>query len=154
MTRSGDLGRDAENGIVRYLRANGFPYAERRRLMGQHDQGDITGTPGLVWQSKGGAAAHDPTPDKVAKWWQATRLQTVAAGADYGVLVCKRSGYGESRAGQWWAYLDLHTVLELTGCLGPRVHDNLPNPVVRMTLADATHLLRHAGYGDSLEESA
>ncbi len=70
---------------------------------------------------------------------------------DYGLLVVPRGG----EVGQWWAYLDLHTVLELTGCLGPRVHDNLPNPVVRMTLADATHLLRHAGYGDSpVEESA
>ncbi len=76
---------------------------------------------------------------------------TRTAEADYGLLVVPRGG----EVGQWWAYLDLHTVLELTGCLGPRVHDNLPNPVVRMTLADATHLLRHAGYGDSLvEESA
>ncbi len=149
------IGTAAETAVVRYLRANGFAGAERRALAGSSDLGDVTGCGALVIEVKGGRAAEAATPPVIDRWMAETRTETRNAEADYGLLVVKRIAVSHLRAGQWWAYLDLHTVLELTGCLGPRVHDNLPNPVVRMTLADAVHLLRHAGYGDSpVEESA
>ena len=41
-----------ESALVKWLRANGFPHAERRALHGAHDKGDITGIPGLVIEAK------------------------------------------------------------------------------------------------------
>ena len=55
--RPKDIGTAAETAVVRFLRDNGFPLAERRALHGSTDRGDITGTPGLVWEVKGGDAA-------------------------------------------------------------------------------------------------
>jgi hypothetical protein len=40
-------GRDTENSCVEYLKAWGVLHAERRRLTGSKDCGDITGWPGV-----------------------------------------------------------------------------------------------------------
>ena len=45
-------GTSWETAIVRALVAHGWPYAERRRLAGAHDKGDISGIPGLVIEAK------------------------------------------------------------------------------------------------------
>ena len=50
------IGTRAETAVARYLAANGFPHAERRTLRGREDAGDITGTPGVCWEVKGGEA--------------------------------------------------------------------------------------------------
>lgn len=41
-----------ETEIVEVLIANGWPHAERRRLSGAHDKGDIAGVPGIVIEAK------------------------------------------------------------------------------------------------------
>ena len=52
-----DIGTAAESAVVKVLREHGFPHAERRALHGSIDLGDITGTPGLAWEVKGGTTA-------------------------------------------------------------------------------------------------
>lgn len=56
MTRSRKTARQAgtkwETTIVRALVAAGWPYAERRRLAGVQDRGDIAGVPGVVIEAK------------------------------------------------------------------------------------------------------
>lgn len=47
-------GRETENMVVAWLRARGYAHAERRRLRGVLDVGDITGVPGLVIEAKKG----------------------------------------------------------------------------------------------------
>ncbi|NAE18288.1 hypothetical protein, partial [Enterococcus hirae] len=66
--RPRDIGTAAETATVRYLRTAGFPHAERRALRGTHDCGDITGTPGLAWEVKGGQAAKGASDGQVAQW--------------------------------------------------------------------------------------
>jgi hypothetical protein len=98
VNRAGDKGRLAENGLVDYLQANGFPYAERRRLTGSKDKGDVSGTPGLCWEAKYAGAA--------PKWWEwikETQLEQTNALADYGILVIKPTGVGVTRAHLWYA---------------------------------------------------
>ncbi len=147
------IGTAAETAVVRYLRANGFAGAERRALAGSSDLGDVTGCGPLVIEVKGGRAAEAATPPVIDRWMAETRAEMRNADAHYGLLVVKRIAVSHRRAGLWWAYLDLHALLELTGCAGG--HDRISNSVLRMTLADAVHLLRYAGYGDNLaEESA
>lgn len=56
MTRSRATAKKAgtswESAIVDGLIAFGWPYAERRRLSGSADKGDIAGIPGLVIEAK------------------------------------------------------------------------------------------------------
>lgn len=49
-------GRATENQAVEWLREQGWVNAERRRLHGSADQGDITGIPGMCIEVK--SAAH------------------------------------------------------------------------------------------------
>jgi hypothetical protein len=45
-------GTEWETAIVKALVSCGFPHAERRRLAGAKDRGDIAGVPGLAIESK------------------------------------------------------------------------------------------------------
>lgn len=46
--RAGERGTRWETTVVTYLQDNGLPGAERRRLRGKRDAGDLTGVPGWV----------------------------------------------------------------------------------------------------------
>src|SRR5271155_4049226 len=45
-------GSKFEVDVVEYLKANGFPHAERRALRGIHDAGDVAGIGGWVCEGK------------------------------------------------------------------------------------------------------
>lgn len=150
------IGTESENGVLGFLLANGFPYAERTALKGGHDTGDITGTPGVCWQVKGGEQAHKASDLDIETWMAELHKQTAnSAHAELGVLVVKRSGYGKQRAGDWWAYLSQGTLLRLglNGTYDTKLHllpDWLEAVPLRMHLRDAVGLLRWTGYGDPL----
>lgn len=145
MNRSGQRGTAAETAVVRAIAQLGFPHAERRRLRGRDDAGDITGTPGVCWEVKGGNAARNASDAQVAAWLDETERERVNAGADVGVLVLQRAGKGAANAGQWWA---------LFRSWQPPYPppDGGPAPVVRMTLADACLVLRVNDFGTPLDE--
>lgn len=103
--RSKDIGTAGESSVVRYLQTNGFPHAERRALRSRYDCGDITGTPGLVWEVKAGDAARNASDGQVDRWLAETETERVNARADIGILVVVRKGIGEKNAGRWWAIL-------------------------------------------------
>lgn len=145
------IGTETESAVVAYLRANGFPTAERRALAGVHDLGDIIGTPGVAWECKGGKAAATASDGQVAAWLTETQTERANSRSDIGVLVLKRTAIGPERAGQWWAVLTVRDVLLLTGVL--HGHPAEPRPI-RMHLHTAVELLRAAGYGTPLEEEA
>lgn len=149
--KSGRIGRQTENGASGFLVTSGaWPHAEPRVLHGAYDQGDITGTPGVCWQVKGGEQAHTATDLDIEKWMGALLEQTENAEADVGVLVVKRKGYGNQRAGDWWAYMTQATVVRLTNGAkfdNKLLPDWLGAVPLRMHLRDAVDLLRWAGYG-------
>ena len=105
MSKSKQKGTAFETAVVRYLRDHGFTYAERAPLAGNKDRGDITGTPGLVWECKNHKAL------ALAEWSDETYVEMVNAGADYGILVVKRPRYGEP--GDAYAVLPLSDLVEL-----------------------------------------
>ena len=82
-------GTNFETLVVRWLKDNGFPYAERRALHGALDKGDITGCGPLVFECKA-KKAHD-----FSGWLKETEQERKNAEADFGVLVVKRTGYGD-----------------------------------------------------------
>jgi hypothetical protein len=138
--RPKDIGTAAETAVVRALRQLGFPHAERRALTGSLDQGDITGTPGIVWEVKGGNAAKTASDGQVEKWLDETETELDNAGARHGILVLARPGIGAANAHRWWAI-----TREYVGPSDLTV-------VFRTTLADACLRLRSWGYGEPLPE--
>lgn len=141
MARPKDIGTAAETAAARALHLLGFPHAERRALSGAHDRGDITGTPGVVWEVKGGAAAKSASDGQVLDWLIETETERVNARADVGVLVMQRAGYGPARASEWWAVLSASWTFNLAPGVLPAL---IP---VRLHLRTACALLRARGYG-------
>lgn len=147
--RPKDIGTAAESAVVRFLRANGFPNAERRALRGTYDCGDVTGIPGVVIEVKGGKAAKTASDGLVAEWLAETEVERVNARADIGILVIARAGIGPANAGRWWAVLQADNFTELVVGIG--VDSPVHSHPVRMHLSDAAAMLRCDGYGDPIE---
>jgi hypothetical protein len=84
MSASRRKGTAWERAVADYLAANGFPYAERAPLRGNGDRGDITGTPGIVWECK---ATKEIT---LAAFIDETERERKNADAELGIAVIKR----------------------------------------------------------------
>ena len=150
MSRSKQIGTDAEGGVVDFLKKHGWPYAERRILSGVHDKGDVTGTPGICWEVKSGAAAENASDGQVAAWLLETERERVNANAAIGILVMKRKRIGRARAGEWWAILDGGVFADL---IYERHDGEQYEPIgipVRVHLSAVVQLLRDAGWGEPL----
>ena len=144
-------GIDAERRVATWLRAHGWPGAERAVRTGYRtatrasaDPGDITGTPGLAWQVK------DCAREQVDAWLAETEEQAEAAGADYGLLVVRRRRVGD--VGRWWVYMRL---ADLGGLLVHAYGDARflapGSALVRLELRELVRYLHDAGYGDPTE---
>lgn len=136
-----------ERQLVAYLRATGWPGAERTvrtgyRVAGRShaDQGDVDGTPGLVFQLKD---VQETKHHLVPRWLAETQAQRAAVEADYGVLVVKRAGH--AHPGDWWAWLPASDLVRLAGA----AHGG-PDAPVRLELRFLVIWLRLAGYGTPL----
>ena len=161
--RSKDIGTDTERAVARYLMTHGWPSAEIRRTHGSLDLGDITGTPGLVWEVKGGHQAEAASDADITEWLDETEAERANAHADIGILVWKRKGKGHASVGAWWAaipgwgYVYLarigHSAIPSPNSFGTmNVYHEAPP--VRLLLADLVRMLRTAGYGNQLGDAA
>lgn len=148
--RPRDIGTAAETAVVRHLHTAGWPHAERRSLRGALDAGDVTGTPGVCWEIKGGDAARRASDLDISRWMAELATEMTNAAATVGVLVVQRAGIGPANAGRWWAIMPAWQVAYLV------LPDTLPGGFqhthpVRMLLTDACRLLTAAGYGQPAE---
>ena len=157
-----DRGKVTERMLANYLRAHGYPSAERAVKTGVRtvdrevvDPGDITGTPGLVWQAKA-LRPLTRAENEVPAWMLETEEQRVGANADLGVLVVRRD---QRPPEQWFAFVPLADLYALHGITGPAVL-GIPSPdrlviltvPARLYLGDLVTLLRRCGYGDPITE--
>lgn len=78
-------GRAGENQMVTYLR-RWWPQAERRRLAGIHDRGDIAGVPDTVIEVKSAAKIDLPG------WLRELEREQLNDGARYGCVAIKPKG--------------------------------------------------------------
>lgn len=126
--RSKNRGTAWETAVVKYLRENGFPGAERRALSGSNDKGDITVCPGIIAECKDWADYGD---GDVADWWKQTATERKNANAAIGLLVVKRAYRPTGMAWCWmqdgWGYWSAYM------------------------LQDALAHLRDNGYGNRME---
>lgn len=147
--RPKDIGTRAESAVVRYLRDNGWPNCERRALHGNVDLGDVTGTPGLVWEVKGGEAAKTASDNQMAAWFVESQLEAVNAGARYGFLIAARR---RKNVRDWWAAVDVCDLANLVRSeLGQPVWSTCQqssNMYCLITLAQLVELLAAAGWTD------
>lgn len=146
--RPKDIGTATTTGAIRYaFHPAGYVNAELRNQAGDHDKGDIVGIPRVVIECKGGNAAETAGDGLVQKWLEETEAERRNAGADIGLLVMKRAGYGPKRAGEWWCVMDIQDFTSLViGSLARLVGTTYGTPV-RMHLRTAVALLKAAGYG-------
>src|SRR5690625_3753932 len=137
MARPRDVGTRVETAIVKACHAAGFPYADRQPLRGARDQGDITVTPGVVAEAKGGRAAETASDNKIAEWMGELDHALANANADVALLVTKRAGVGHANAHRWWAHARLS---DITGV------DSDYSTIIRWHLADALAWLKREGW--------
>lgn len=148
-------GAKSERDLARFLREQGWPDAERKADNGwkthdreSADHGDIRGTPRLVWQLKYVTGMSDR---EIADAMHDAETQATAAGADYGIMVQRRTGKADPA--EWWAWLpatDIHALMSRgTNESVPPLH-NVP---VRVTVRGIAHLLRYAGYAPSTQDT-
>lgn len=98
-------GTSWESAIVEALIGHGWPYAERRRLNGNKDRGDIAGIPGVVIEAK-----NTKTLDLAGSLAEAHH-EAANAGAGIGVAWFKRRGKASALNG--YVVMDGDTFLHL-----------------------------------------
>ena len=104
MNPSKQKGTAFERQIADYLRTY-WPYADRAPLTGNKDRGDISGTPGLVWECKNAKTI------KLSEWLQEAQIEAENAEADHGILVVKRRG--TTAPGSQYAIVELEQLVDL-----------------------------------------
>ena len=82
-----------ERAIVEYLRAAGWPFAERRLAGAAKDRGDIAGVVGVVIEAKNTASRN------LAGWVDETETERLNDGAWLGVVWHKRTGKASAADG-------------------------------------------------------
>lgn len=103
-------GRDTENLVVEWLRAHGVTHAERRRLTGSADQGDITGWPGVCIEVKSAAAL------RVPEWLAELAVEVDHSGAETGAVIARPKGKPD--VDDWWVILPTGAWLDLMRAAG------------------------------------
>jgi hypothetical protein len=86
-------GTSWETVIVDYLRAAGWPHAERRALNGSKDRGDIAGLPGVVIEAKNCKIV------ELGPWIREAEAERHNDGAGVGVVWMKRRGKAAAEDG-------------------------------------------------------
>jgi hypothetical protein len=105
--RPADKGRDGENRIVTVLRDGGFPNAERRRLGGIYDRGDIAGvSTGVVIEAKAA-----PKRYEIAEWLKECDKEVANDNARLGIVWFKLRGSQDPL--QWPVMMRGHFFLPL-----------------------------------------
>lgn len=104
-------GRETENFAVAWLRTHGFPTAERRRLNGSTDLGDVINITNWTIEVKS-AATWSPM-----LWQRQLRAEMINTGDRYGLIMCRPKGIGAD-VDNWIfiippeVFADIHTQLE------------------------------------------
>jgi len=109
-------GREAETLVVEYLRARGFN-AERRRLSGDADLGDVGGIRKLIIEVKSHKQLNLPA------WLDELAIEVENADRKYpedfahtGFVVARRRG--QPHPGDWYAVLPLEKIVDILVLLG------------------------------------
>jgi hypothetical protein len=146
MSKAKAIGTRAETAVRNYLLSVGYSELEAHRnvLTGSDDQGDVwvrdpdVGL--IVFELKGGDMAKKASHEQCLRWIEEAQREKRNANANFGFLVTQRAGVGYPRAGEWWAYADLGSIITLS--TGVQVVDPI---IVRLSLKDLVNIIRGEG---------
>lgn len=142
MSKAKQIGTTGESAVKTAFLAAGFLDCRRVVLAGALDEGDlfVTAPSGTVLcvEVKAGKAAETASQAQISDWIGETERERKNSGADVGVLVRKRAGYGASRAAQWWVEIDVHPRMDGLLKVG-YADDSFP---IRLTLEDLFTMMR------------
>lgn len=125
-------GRETERMVVAYLVQCGWPHAERRRLRGALDAGDVTGIPGVCVEIKGDRS------NKISKWREETLIEAANANADFPLLVVRKE---RKPIQEWEAHVPIRVV-----CEDVSHYPAWEGIWIRMDLRDAVIVMRDQGF--------
>jgi len=98
-------GSRAESDVVKWLKINGFPYADRRIAGAQLDKGDISGVNGVTIEVK------DHYRLDLSTWIKELEIEMKNDKAWTGTVLHKRRGKGD--VGEWYATMPAKIWIEL-----------------------------------------
>jgi hypothetical protein len=98
-------GSGAERDVVKWLKAEGFQYADRRLAGATLDKGDISGIPGVTIEIKNHATM------TLSAWLQELATEMANDTAWTGVVLHKRKGRGSPA--EWYATMPGQVWLDL-----------------------------------------
>lgn len=104
-TRSKRKGSKAELDVVKYLRTQGWKYAERRLAGDKYDKGDVAGVNGVCFEVK------DHVKMDLAGWVNELLVEVKNAKADAGAVIHKRKGKGD--VAEWYATMTVEMFVDL-----------------------------------------
>lgn len=104
-SKSKRKGSQAERDVVAWLKANGYPYADRRVAGATLDKGDISGVLGVTIEIKNHARLD------LAGWLAELEVEMKNDNAWTGVVIHKRKGKGD--VAEWYATLPAQLWLQL-----------------------------------------
>lgn len=107
-------GTKAEVQVRDYLRAHGYPYAERIPTEGAKDRGDIAGVSGVTIEVK---AVREMS---LSTWVDEARKEAANARTPVGVVWHKRRGTTDPS--QWYVSMDGETFMRLLRCTHARAY--------------------------------
>lgn len=103
-------GAETEEEWVRFLRAVGWPYAERRHLAGVADRGDIAGCPGVTVEVKSGARID------LSTWMAELEVEMRNDRTDVGYVAVRPKG--RPHAENWWCVVPAEIMVRLLKAAG------------------------------------
>jgi hypothetical protein len=137
--------KQAETAVVAYLRANGFPDAERLPNQARPAIGGLTLCPCCAAEVKTAREARRASRRRLLKWMGQTSHEQRRPDDPMGLLILERPG--DPDPAHWTACLPWGPTA-LGEWIDPRPGEPGP-PWVAMELRDAAHTIRHWGFGDS-----
>jgi hypothetical protein len=105
VSKAKQKGTAAETAVVKFLRDNGFPYAERRALHGNLDKGDITGCGPIVFEVK------DHAKIALAQFLSELKEEVANAEAQTGACIVKKRG--TLKVADWYAVMPVGWLVDL-----------------------------------------
>ena len=98
-------GSKAELDVVKYLKENGWKYADRRLAGSSTDKGDVSGVNGVVFEVKNQARMD------LAGWIKELVDEIKNAESDAGAVIHKRKG--KSNVAEWYATMPVEVFVSL-----------------------------------------
>ena len=123
----------------------------RTTVRQRKDNGDITGTPGIIWSVK------DCERHYIAQWWAELlemKHETPLPETQTPIRLLVVKNAGHASPGEWWCWMPLYQLVTISTGLSLAIPEPGGDDLVRCRLDTAVTRLRIFGYGLPLEPAA